>query len=113
MWDTSAQGKIVNHTILLEFSCHVTLILLDKRDVFTSVRAKRREKGIKRKVLRNNPGRAGFQLSPINPKLSANLSLKHVISYVLKSRIESPLFHIIYRTGVGLQTSVGFALLLF
>ena len=71
MWDTSVQGKIVNHTILFECSCHVTLILLDKRDVFTSVRAKRREKGIKRKVLRNNPGRAGFQLSPITPKLSA------------------------------------------
>ena len=70
--DTSVQGKIVNHTILLECSCHVTLIFLDERDVFTSVRAKRQEKGIKRKVLRNNPGRAGFQLSPvINPKLSA------------------------------------------
>ena len=72
MWDTSVQGKIVNHTILLECSCHVTLILLGERDVFTSVRAKRREKGIKRKVLRNNLGRAGFQLSPvIDPKLSA------------------------------------------
>ena len=48
MW---VQAYSVNHTILLECSCHVTLILLDKKDVFTSVRAKRQEKGPKRKVL--------------------------------------------------------------